>query len=283
MTPKTFAAFPLALLLALGVTACNKPATPETDAAAPAAAPSGTPAPASAADAEQAAAAEAEVAKLMSDAGPAPVAGTDYVEIPGGQPYEAVAGKIEVAEVFNHVCPACASFQPLMSAWKSKLPADVNVVYVPAAFGGPFDTYARAFYAAQALGLQDKTHDALYRAIHIDRTLKGERGQDAPQDIGRFYQAYGADPAQFAETMGSFAVEGKLNKGRQFAQRSGVEGTPTLIVAGKYRITGAPGGTRLDQIRTANKLIAMERAAAGGAAAAPAPAANAPDAAEGGN
>lgn len=265
MMLKPLASVSLALLLALGVAAC-KPAQPET-AGAPstgAAAPApGASQQASAADQAQLAAAEAQVEQLLSEAGPPPVEGTDYELIANGQPFEPAAGKVEVAEVFNHVCPACASFQPLVSAWKSRLPADVNFVYVPALFGGPFDTYARAFYAAQALGLQDKTHDALYRAIHIDRTLKGERGRDTPQDIARFYQAYGADPAQFVETMGSFAVEGKLARARQFAQRSGVEGTPTLIVAGKYRVTGGPGATRADQIRIANQLVAMERAAAG--------------------
>ena len=253
----------LSLLLALALSACQ-PKTPETtEPAADAASPTAPAQQASAVDAEQAAAADAAVSELMSDAGPAPVEGTDYAVIEGGQPFEQAAGKIEVVEVFNHVCPACAGFQPLVSAWKARLPADVNFVYVPALFGGPFDTYARVYYASEALGLKDKTHDALYRALHVDRTLKGERGQDTPLEIGRFYQAYGADPAQFAETMGSFAVEGKLNKAKQFAQRSGVEGTPTLIVAGKYRVT-AP--SRDAQIRVANQLIAMERTAMGGQA-----------------
>lgn len=258
------------LLLAIGLVAC-KPSTPDTAAApAQADAPAAAPSQPSAQEAQLAAAAQEEIAKLASDAGPPPVEGTDYEVIPNGQPFEAAPGKVEVVEVFNHVCPACASFQPLVSAWKSSLPADVNFVYVPALFGGPFDTYARVFYAAQAMGLEDRTHDALYRAIHIDRTLKGERGQDTPQDIGRFYQGYGADPAQFAEAMGSFAVEGKLAKAKQFAQRSGVQGTPTLIVAGKYRVI-AP--SRIDQVRVASQLISMERAAMGGAAPAATPAA----------
>jgi thiol:disulfide interchange protein DsbA len=252
----------LALLLALGLSACAQQASDDTAAATAANTDaSAAPAPASAADAEQAAAAEAALSELLSQAGPPPVEGTDYEVIPNGQPFEPVAGKVEVVEVFNHVCPACAGFQPLISAWKQQLPADVNFAYVPALFGGPFDTYARVYYAAQALGLEDKTHEALYRAIHIDRTLKGERGQDTPQDIARFYQAYGADPQQFAETMGSFAIEGKLNKAKQFAQRSGITGTPTLVVAGKYRVTG--GQTRQDQVRIANQLVAMERTAAG--------------------
>lgn len=265
--------FALSLLLIVGLAACKADA-PETAAAGAgteAAAASAGPIQASAVDANVEREAAEAAARMQAEAASAPplVAGTDYEVIRNGQPFEPVAGKIEVAEVFNHVCPACASFQPLIGAWKATLPADVNFVYVPAPFGRAFDTYVRAFYAADALGAEAKAHDALYRAIHIDNTLKGERGQDTPQDIARFYQGYGVDPAQFAEAMGSFAVEGRLNKAKKFIQDSGVTGTPTLIVAGKYRVSG--GETRQDQIRIANQLIAMERAATGGdGAAAPA-------------
>ncbi|KAG0754347.1 hypothetical protein G6F22_021045 [Rhizopus arrhizus] len=81
-------------------------------------------------------------------------------------------------------------------------------------FGGTWDDYARAFYAAQTLGVQEKTHEALYAAIHSQKTLKGERGRDSVDDIAKFYGAYGVDPKQFAATMGSFAVNAKTNSAK---------------------------------------------------------------------
>lgn len=263
-----------AALLALGVTAC-KPDAPATAEPGADPATAAKPAAASAPDAAQAAAAEEAAARLLAEAaqGPALVEGQDYKTIPNGQPYEAMPGKVEVAEVFGYVCPACAGFQPLVSAWKTKLPANVNFVYVPALFGGTWDNYARAYYAAEALGLKDKTHDAVYRAVHIDQSLKGERGQDTPEEIANFYKSYGADPKQFVETMNSFAIEGKLNKAKAFAQRSGIQGTPSLVVAGKYLVT-VPD--REAQIRVANQLIARETAGTPAPAAAPATEAPAP-------
>ncbi|HAL21732.1 MAG TPA: thiol:disulfide interchange protein, partial [Stenotrophomonas sp.] len=65
--------------------------------------------------------------------------------------------------------------------------SDVNFVYVPAMFGGTWDNYGRAFYAAQTLGVQEKSHEALYQAIHVQKTLKGERGADSVDDIAKFY------------------------------------------------------------------------------------------------
>src|SRR5690606_40335280 len=67
--------------------------------------------------------------------GPAPVAGVDYQVIENGQPFQPVAGKIEVAEVFGYTCPHCANFDPILEAWAKRQPADVNLVLVPGAFG----------------------------------------------------------------------------------------------------------------------------------------------------
>ncbi len=224
-------------------------------------------------DAATLATAEAN-AKAAADAAakaPPPVLGTDYVEIPNGQPFEPADGRIEVAEIFGYVCPFCAAVQPTVSAMKAKFPPDVRMVYVPAAFGAMWDNYAKAFYTAEAMGLVDKTHDAMFRAIHIDKTLKGERGMDTPDEIAAFYAAYGADPKQFVSSMESFAVATKVNHARQFIMNAFTNGdqagTPTFIVNGKYRIKGKSVD---DMFRVLNQLIVAERNAKAAAPAAPA-------------
>ncbi|MCO7397144.1 thiol:disulfide interchange protein DsbA/DsbL [Stenotrophomonas maltophilia] len=228
-------------------------------AAAPAADSAGAAPVAEGEKAAEAAPAAAPAPTTTALTGPAPVAGEDYQEIPNGQPFQPVAGKVEVVEIFGYVCPACAAFQPLVGPWKAGLPGDVNFVYVPAMFGGTWDDYARAFYAAQTLGVQEKTHEALYAAIHSQKTLKGERGRDSVEDIAKFYAGYGVDPKQFAATMGSFAVNAKTNSAKQFAQRSQISGTPSIIVNGKYLVKGK---SFPDMLRIADHLIARERGAA---------------------
>jgi thiol:disulfide interchange protein DsbA len=254
----------LASLFALA--ACNNPQpvtgqpaeTPPTPAASTPA-PAGTPAT----PAPQPSTPPAEAAPLQ---GPAPVAGKDYVEIAGGTPLQPAPGKIEVAEVFGYTCPHCASFEPLLQAWKARQPADVNVVPVAAPFGGYWIPYAKAYYAAQALGLAEKTHQAMFNAIHVERTLPVQPLPTREQ-IAAFYAKHGADAAQFASTMDSFAVNAQLKRAEQFLQRSGVDATPTLVVAGKYRVTGQ--GLE-DNLRIAEHLIARERQGAAAAPAAPA-------------
>ncbi|MEP6632632.1 MAG: thiol:disulfide interchange protein DsbA/DsbL [Luteimonas sp.] len=241
-------------------TAADTAAADAAAAASASSAPSSTPAPAPDPAAVAAADAAATAALTSASQGPGPVAGTDYVEIQGGQPFEPLNGKIEVVEIFGYVCPACAGFQPLVRAWKPKLPSNVRFTYVPALFGGVWDRYARAYYTAESMGLVEKTHDALYSAIHIEQSLKGERGQDSDQDIANFYAKYGANPQQFVSTMASFTVEAKLNKAKQFAMRSGISGTPSIVIDGKYLVKGK---TTDDVLRIANQLIARERGAGG--------------------
>ncbi|GAB3346613.1 thiol:disulfide interchange protein DsbA/DsbL [Marilutibacter aestuarii] len=205
---------------------------------------------------------------VVPPAGPAPVAGTDYVEIAGGQPYAPAMGKIEVVEVFGYTCPHCAHFEPLFESWTAKQPADVKVVALAAPFGGYWEPYARAFYAAEALGVLEQSHAAMFNAIHVDRSMPAPPTVASNDQIAAFYTKHGVDPKKFASTMDSFAVNAKLKRVGQFLARSGVESTPDLIVNGKYRVIG--GNSFEDRLRITDHLVAMERAAMATAPAAPA-------------
>ena len=242
--------------------ACSKQADEAATPAVETVAAPATTAPADVAPAAEAATttetpAAAPIA-VTPPSGPAPVAGTDYVEIPGGQAFAPAAGKVEVAEVFGYTCPHCAQFQPLIDSWKGKQPADVNVISVPAAFGGYWVTYARAFFAAETLGVLEKSHDAMFNALHVARSLNL---QSTPEDIGKFYAQYGVDPKTFASTMKGFAVETKLNRAKQFAVRSKIEGTRAIVVNGKYLVSVDQRGPE-QMFNTIEHLVARERASA---------------------
>lgn len=254
----------LSMLLPM-LAACSKTEAPEAPAAATPAAPAvetqpvATPAEAAAPTAPEA----PNNNPVVAPQGPAPVAGTDYVDIEGGQPWQPVAGKIEVVEMFNYICPACYSFDPTLRNWKAKQPADVKLVYVPAQFRPDFVPYAKAFFAAESLGIEEKSHQAVYEAIHLKHSIPAEGDPPDEAKVAAFYAQYGVSAEQFLNTMKSFAVTGRINKANQFMMRSKVEGTPTLIVNGKYLVKGRSWD---DMLRIADHLIAKERAAQSGAA-----------------
>jgi len=259
-------------VLALLLVACKPQAS--TDAAATPAVAEAPAAPAEAIADEpaldpSAASAPAAAAEAAGDAPAAPqpaatpsavrfaTEGEHYDLIPGGQPFEPLNGKIEVIEVFNYVCPACASFQTLVNSWKGTLPADVRFTYVPAPFGGNWDPFVRAYYTAEAMGIANRSHDAIFKAIHIDRTLKGERGTDSAQDIAKAYAPFGADPAQFASTMASFTVNAKFGRAKQYIADHRINSTPTLVVNGRYRVKGRSWE---ELLQNTDRVVAQVRA-----------------------
>lgn len=195
-----------------------------------------------------------------------PKAGSDYTVLPAPQPTFAQGG-IEVAEVFSYRCVHCAEFQPKVNVWKKSLAADTRFEYVPAVFGGSWDSFARAYFASELLGVQPRTHDLVFKGVFVDNIA----GNGTVEDIAAMYARWGVDKAKMIATMNSFGVTAKLNRARQFALRTGVNATPTLIVAGKYRVEVTPQRGFDGMIATTNWLVAQERAAR--AAAKPAAAA----------
>ena len=184
-----------------------------------------------------------------------PVAGVDYVEIADGKPYAPLNGKVEVVEVFGYTCIHCAHFQPSVSAWHKKQASWVRFTPVPAAFGGYWLPYARAYYAAAKLRVLTKTHDAMFKALHEQGSLPIQNASS--NEIAAWYANYGVDPQAFVAAMDSPATDLLLERSKEFAVATGIEGTPTLIVNGKYRVTAS---SFEDTLRIADFLIARERA-----------------------
>ena len=185
-----------------------------------------------------------------------PAEGKDFITLSAPQPTWGVGG-IEVAEVFSYSCVHCAEFQPLVNAWKKKLPAGVRFASVPAAFGGVWDNAGKAFLAAEALGVQAKTHDAVFNAVFLQHKMK----TGSIEDFADIYAGLGVDRAKILAVMNSTTVAAKLNRARQFSLRTGVNSTPTLIINGKYRVIGGAGGQQ-GYLTTADYLIQKELAAA---------------------
>ncbi|MCY7353977.1 MAG: thiol:disulfide interchange protein DsbA/DsbL [Lysobacter sp.] len=192
-------------------------------------------------------------ASPATTSGPALVPGTDYEIIEGGTPFEPLAGKIEVTEVFGYWCHVCAEFQPLVDAWKRKLPKDVRFTYVPLeATAG--DQFARGYYAAKSTGVQASTHNAVFVAVHAQQTLPKNPTAD---ELAAFYAARGANASKFNAVLQGAATTASVKRAREFALRSNVPGTPTVVINGKYRVLGR---SLQDMLRIADLLIAQERA-----------------------
>ena len=160
--------------------------------------------------------------------------------------------KIEVLEVFSYACPACNQFRPFADQIKAGLPANAEMRYLPAAFRSDEDwpVFQRAFFAADALGLVDKTHNPMFDAVWKEGSLKvsdpvtHKLASPMPtiDDIAKFYANYGVKAEDFVGTANSFAVNTKMKRADAQIKAYGVDSTPTVIVNGKYRVTAVSAG-----------------------------------------
>lgn len=183
-------------------------------------------------------------------------AGRDYHRIEPAQP-TASGDKIEVVEVFGYSCIHCAHAAPEIGRWRKTLPADVQFEFMPAVFGGVWEAYARAYYTAETMGVLERTHEKLFEVLHTER-----RPVRSLEDIAAFYAEYGVDKDTFLATLNSFPVNAKIARASEKVAAYGVEGTPTMVVAGKYRVM-SPGGEDgfATMLKIVDHLIALERGA----------------------
>lgn len=182
--------------------------------------------------------------------------GTNYFLIDPPQPV-ATGDKIEVLEVFSYACPHCAHFQPYAEQIKQSLPAYAAFDYMPAVFNASWEPYARAYYTAQSMGVLAKTHQALFDALHRDHIP-----MRSIEDLAGFYAQHGVDRAKFLATAGSFEVESKLARAIDIVKNDGIDGTPSIVVNGKYRVTGASAGGFPQMIELVDWLVKKEHDAA---------------------
>jgi protein dithiol oxidoreductase (disulfide-forming) len=183
----------------------------------------------------------------------------DYEIITPAQPlYANKVGKIEVTEVFSYACSHCANFHGSVEPWKKKLPSDVNFIYVHSVGQGSWERFARGFFAAESLKLNARTHDALFKAVFIEQRVSPNASMD---EIAQFYSGFGISQKKFLDLMSSPAIEKAASQSKQFTIRTGASSTPTLVINGKYRLTATPDRGFAGMLKTADFLIAKERAA----------------------
>ena len=169
------------------------------------------------------------------------------------------ADGIEVVEFFAYSCGHCYNFEPILDQWKKALPDDVVVSPSPAVWSPPMEPHAKAFYAAQALGVLDKMHGALFAAMHVDRKRLGSE-----EEIEAVFVANGVSAEDFSKAYNSFGVGSQVRQAVARAKGARISGTPEMMVAGKYRITTRKAGSQANMLKIADYLIARERAAVQG-------------------
>src|SRR5579863_10573222 len=189
--------------------------------------------------------------------------GQDYYAITPAQRTSAAPGKIEVLEVFSYGCPACNAFQPTLQLLKKSLPPEAQLAYLPAAFNASEDwpMFQRAYFAAQALGIAERTHQQVYDAVwqtgelatFVPGTNRLKSSMPSIEDAARLYAHWTGIKAQdFLAMAHSFGVDMKIRGADAQILAMQVPSTPCIVVAGRYRVNN-------ETVRDPGRLIELVR------------------------
>ncbi len=182
------------------------------------------------------------------------IAAQQYTEIATSAQNPA-SDKIEVVEIFWYGCPHCHQFESYFESWSKSKAEDVELKRMPGVLGQNWIPHAKAYYTAEALGILDKFHKSLFHAIHND---KKKIYDDAA--IKGFFVSIGVDKKQFTKIYHSDEIKNKVKQAHLNGQEYKLTGVPTLIVNGKYMISGSTAGSFENMLKVTDDLIAQERA-----------------------
>jgi protein dithiol oxidoreductase (disulfide-forming) len=197
--------------------------------------------------------------------------GKDYFAVVPAHGTSVGPGKVEVTEIFSYGCPYCAQFNPYMHQLAQSLPKNAQLVYVPASFNTAEDwpMFQRAACTAQTLGIFDKTNDAMYDAVWSTGELavsdatthRLKSPLPTIEDAARYYNHIsGVAVDKFLAASKSFGVDTMMRTDDALLTAYQVDGTPSLIVNGKYRVKVLEGGPTgmVRLIETVKWLVAKE-------------------------
>jgi thiol:disulfide interchange protein DsbA len=167
--------------------------------------------------------------------------------------------RIEVIEFFWYGCPYCNALQPSLDAWAKRKPADVALRHIPAVFRQSWVPHARIYYTLEALGELERLHQDVYRTYHVEHERLAS--SDA---IADWAAKRGIDRARWVAAFESRDIERKVEQAVTYTRAYAIEGTPSLVVDGRYVTSTAMSETIAGVITILEDLVVMAREARAG-------------------
>ncbi|KAF1007111.1 MAG: Thiol:disulfide interchange protein DsbA [Luteibacter sp.] len=176
--------------------------------------------------------------------------GTEYVSIaPKNQGRLSKDGKVEVVEVFSFGCIHCAHYEPKVEELSKSLPKGVVFHRIPAAFNDAWLPFAQAYYAAEKLLPADKVSESTGKLF--DAKWNQHLPLNALEEMADWYkQNYNVDSAKFVAVANGPEVKAQIASDTKLIQAWGIDGTPTIVVDGKYRSNQIKDFDQLNAVAT---------------------------------
>jgi thiol:disulfide interchange protein DsbA len=148
-------------------------------------------------------------------------------------PNETNSGTVEVTELFSYACSHCNTFEAYVQSWTKTKADNVEFNRIAVGFGRKsWEMMARAYIVSEMMGIVEESHMAMMDAIW----KQGKQFRNL-NELADFYSQFGVEKDSFIAHFNSFAADSQLRKTQRDVQLFGITGTPSLVVARKYRVT----------------------------------------------
>ncbi|WP_298212617.1 thiol:disulfide interchange protein DsbA/DsbL [Acidovorax sp.] len=180
--------------------------------------------------------------------------GKDFKRLDKPVAPDAPAGKVDVIEFFWYSCPHCNVFEPTLDAWAKAAPKDLVIRRMPVAFNASFVPQQKLYFALEGMGKLEELHAKVFRAIHVEKVKMAK-----DDEILAWVTKQGVDAAKFKEVYGSFSVSNQVRRASQLQDAYGVEGVPSMGVAGKYYTDGTMAGSMQTVLQVVEYLASLAK------------------------
>jgi protein dithiol oxidoreductase (disulfide-forming) len=172
----------------------------------------------------------------------------DYREIPQ-QPVE-TGDRIEVIDFFFYGCQYCNELLPRLERWRKNKPADVVYRHVPVVRHDSWVPLAKTYFTLEAMGEVERLHTAVFHSYHVEDLYMSQE-----KVISEWAAKHGLDRDKFMAIYRSDETRQKVERARKLTADYDIQGTPSLVVDGKYLTDGSSAKT----IETLDRMIRLAR------------------------
>jgi thiol:disulfide interchange protein DsbA len=155
-------------------------------------------------------------------------AGKEYLIVSPPLPPES-PNKIEIIEFFSYACPYCFSFEPAIEPWIKNLPPYVMFHRIPVVYHEPWFAPAKLYYTLEILGENKRLDQLIFDTMH-----KEHRDLTHEDQIAKFLETQGIPQKKFSEVFNSFAVETRMQRGKELQRAYKIDQVPELAIDGLY-------------------------------------------------
>ena len=169
------------------------------------------------------------------------------------QPVE-TGERIEVIDFFWYGCPYCNDLQPALEEWLKRKPDDVALRRVPAILRDSWAPHARIYYALELLGEVERLHLKVYGGYHVEQLHMSK-----PEVMEQWAAKHGIERQRWLDAYFSPETDARIARAFQATKRYDVQGTPSLVVDGRYLTSSSMTSTVRGVVTVLEDLVRLAR------------------------